>query len=589
VGVIGASIARRSHGEAKFQEDVLAESNTEIERLRTLRSYEILDTEEEEIFDDFTYLVSTYLDVPIALISLVDKDRQWFKSYLGLEVRETHRDIAFCDSAIQSPSLMIVPNALQDERFSNNPLVLSDPNIRFYAGAPLVSREGHAIGTLCAIDTKARELNTDQQRVLSTLARQVMGQLELRRVTNRNLRRQIEHLEIEQKLQEQQRMESLAVLAGGVAHDFNNLLVSILGNAGLAKLELPPESSAHPIIDKIETAAKNAGELTKQLDAYSGERAVGEYPQLNMSSLVGEIGHLLDVVISRKVVLNLDLEEQNVTFKGDPIQIRQVIMNLLINASEAIGSRSGNVNIRTGFQKVTQEYLKQTRFIGSVREGEFVFVEVADTGDGMTGDVRDRMFDPFFTTKDAGKGLGLAAVLGIVASHEGAIQVYTQPHKGSTIKVLLPASDQIDEKIATPLYQMGNGELILVVDDEEHVKSVTTAMLERCGYTTVMASNGAEAIDVFKNNSKIALVLMDITMPKLNGVDASKAILKLDPSAHIILMSGHVKQELSKSLPGHNIAAFLQKPFATELLIETISSTIAMGSKATKALADSIS
>lgn len=552
----------------------------EKERLRTLRSFEVLDTDEEQAFDDFTFLVSTFLDVPIALISLVDEKRQWFKSYRGLNVRETSRDVAFCDTAIRSNNVTVVSDAHVDQRFRDNPLVLGDPNIRFYAGAPLVSTEGHSLGTLCAIDTKPRQISEHQERVLATLARQVMNQLELRRVTNRNLRSDIKRMELEQKLQEQQRIDSLAVLAGGVAHDFNNLLVSILGNAGLARIELSPESSAHEIIQRIETAAKNAGELTKQLMAYSGERALGDHPVLNMSGLVSEISHLLDVVISRKVVLTMDVESQGVEFRGDPVQIRQVIMNLLMNASEAIGERSGSVSIRTGFQRVSKEYLEQTHFMGSVIEGNFVFVEVADTGEGMSPEVRRRMFDPFYTTKERGKGLGLAAVLGVVAAHGGAVQVYSQPQKGTTIKVLIPASEQLGVKGVREEVAQGQGELVLVADDEEHVRSVTTAILEAAGYKTIGARDGAEAVALYKTNADVALVVMDLTMPNLNGLDAFRAILKHDARARVVLMSGHVEQQVSQSLPGHDVAGFLQKPFTSEALIEKVASLIALESGA---------
>ena len=310
-------------------------------------------------------------------------------------------------------------------------------------------------------------------------------------------RSRVAALELEARLQKAQRLESLAVLAGGIAHDFNNLLVGILGNAGLALMTLPEESPARDIVKGIEIASLRAAELTKQMLAYSGKGRF-EVTAIDLSLLVGEMSHLLEVAISKKNVLRLELSEPGPTVEADATQIRQIVMNLMTNASEAIGDRSGLISIITGSVEADAAYLSTMAYGEDAEPGIYGFLEVSDTGCGMSPDVVSRMFDPFFSTKSEGHGLGLAAMLGIVQGHRGAIRVYSEAGKGTTIKVLLPlaatTADRPSDEVRTG--RAGRG-LILVVDDEEHVRAVSKQTLQLAGYEVITAIDGREGLEIF--------------------------------------------------------------------------------------------
>ncbi|MCR9244454.1 MAG: response regulator [bacterium] len=547
-------------------------------RLRALRSFEILDTDAESTFDDFTSLVAQLFDVPVALISLVDERRQWFKSVVGLDTRETARDIAFCDTAIRSDEVMVVRDATSDERFRDNPLVTDEPRIRFYAGAPLISTEGQAIGTLCAIDTRPRQLSGAESKILQILARQVMAQLELRRVTIKTLREEAERHELESKLQESQRMDSLAVLAGGIAHDFNNLLTGVLGNAELARLLLPAESPAIESIAQIKSAAQQAADLTKQMLAYSGE-GLRDDCLLDLTSLVEETGHLMKATIGPNTALAIERPTDSGSGKascsGNPVQLRQVLMNLIVNSSDAIGDADGTIHIRTGCQAVTSDYLANTLLGDRLSPGSYAFVEVEDTGVGMSEDTRSRMFDPFFSTKTKGRGLGLAATLGILRSHGGTAMVRSTAGAGTTVRVLLPIVEDDERSTPDGLPKRGGGEVVLVVDDEHEVRSVATRMLEESGFRVQSAASGRDALARFESDREsIDLVLTDLTMPDVDGAALLQAIRQRAPDTPVVLMSGHAEERLATELASRGWSGFLQKPFTAEGLVNRLVSAI---------------
>ncbi|MEM1232104.1 MAG: response regulator [Pseudomonadota bacterium] len=383
---------------------------------------------------------------------------------------------------------------------------------------------------------------------------------------------EVERLELELRLQEAQKMEGLALLAGGIAHDFNNMLVAMLGNASLVLSELPPESVVRAKIEAIETAAQRAADLTRQLLAYSGSLNQ-EQTHFDLSKVVEEMGHLMTVAISRKVVLNYDLAEEPVPVQGDITQVRQVIMNLLTNGSDAVGDRSGLVTIRTGLQYADEKYLRNTTLGADLEPGYYGFLEISDTGHGIAPDDLKRIFDPFFTTKAKGHGLGLAAVLGIVRSHNGALRVYSEPNNGTTVKILFPAQAYEPHGNALETAPSGSGrqQRVLVVDDEEHVLAVAAQMLEHSGFTFTMAADGREALEVYgRDPSRYAVVLMDITMPHMDGVAAFKALTELDPDCRVILMSGYSEQQATNSLTGRSFRGFIQKPFSQAALVNAV-------------------
>ena len=377
----------------------------------------------------------------------------------------------------------------------------------------------------------------------------------------------------EAKLQQAQKLESLGVLAGGIAHDFNNLLMGVLGNAEIALLELPPESPARGDPQHITTAALRAAELTKQMLAYSGK---GKFvvQGLHLSKLVEEMAELLQVSISKKVVLKYNFGDKLSTIEADAAQIRQVVMNLIINAAEAIGEKSGVVTVSTSVIEADRSYLSETYLDENLPEGYYVCLEVADTGCGMDEQTRQKIFDPFFTTKFTGRGLGLAAVLGIVRGHGGALKIYSQPQRGTTFKLLFPSSQQpVEEAVgpsATEQEWRGSG-VILVVDDEETVRIAAKIMLERRGFTVLTAEDGRAALEVFRSRvDEIVVVLLDLTMPRLDGEETFRELRRIRPDVRVIISSGYNEQETTSRFAGKGLAGFLQKPYGIRPLGEKI-------------------
>lgn len=390
-------------------------------------------------------------------------------------------------------------------------------------------------------------------------------------------RAQAQQQKLETQMQQVQKLESLGVLAGGIAHDFNNLLMCILGNADLALADLPPMSPGREHIREIERASRRAADLCRQMLAYSGKgRFVVE--DVSLSELVEEMVHLLRTSISKKAILNLNLEKILPHLRGDSTQVRQIVMNLVINASEAIGERSGVITISTGAMECTADYLREAYLDDNLRPGFYVWLEVSDTGCGMDQSTVHRIFEPFFTTKFAGRGLGLSAVLGIVRSHKGALKVYSEPGKGTTFKVLFPASEESVET-RKPSRQ-GNTErrfsgTVLLVDDEETIRATGKMMLERMGYTVLVASDGREAIKMYPlHRDKISVVLLDLTMPHLNGEETFRELRQMNPQVRVIMSSGYSETDISSRFAGKGLAGVIQKPYTRAELTQCLSAAV---------------
>lgn len=386
-----------------------------------------------------------------------------------------------------------------------------------------------------------------------------------------------ERKRLEAQLRHTQKLESLGVLAGGIAHDFNNLLVGILGNAGLALKRLPKETPERIYLQRIEATAQRAAELTNQMLAYSG-RGVFRVEPVNMSELAQEIGQLIQASISKKAVLRYECTEDLPLIEGDVTQLHQVLINLITNASDAIGDESGIITVRTGVTEVSKAYLAGTYVNNGLCEGPYVYLEVSDTGHGMDTETQARLFDPFFSTKFTGRGLGLAVVLGIVRGHHGAITLTSETGKGSTFRVLFPvaaglakedlAQSPLRDKKALAWRHSG---LILVADDEETVRDVAREMLEDHGLRVMVARDGKEALDLFSQHAnEIDAVLLDLTMPVMNGQEVLEYIHALRPKTPVILSSGYTEKDISDRFRGFHPTAFIQKPYLPDELEETV-------------------
>jgi PAS domain S-box-containing protein len=406
-----------------------------------------------------------------------------------------------------------------------------------------------------------RDQHDEAERVVGTV----------RDVTD-EVRADAERAQIAAQMQQAQKLESLGILAGGIAHDFNNLLVGILGNASLALLDLSNDSPVRDSVLEIERAAQRAAELTRQLLAYAGKgRFVVEL--VDCSQVVREMTALLRTAVSRNAQVSLQLEEALPAIEVDVTQLRQVVMNLITNASDALPEAGGLVVLRTGEQAIDAAYLDSCVPGTEASPGRHVFIEVSDEGAGMDADTCARMFDPFFTTKFTGRGLGLAATLGIVRGHHGAIRVHSEPGQGTSIRLHFPARQQPTAPLATlPASRAWHGDGdVLVVDDEPSVRAVTRALLRRRGFAVTEAASGGEAVEMVRAHpARFRLVLLDLTMPGMSGEQTFRELRQLVPGLTVILMSGYNEQEVTRLFANHDWAAFLQKPFRAEDLDGTV-------------------
>lgn len=383
---------------------------------------------------------------------------------------------------------------------------------------------------------------------------------------------------LEAQMQEAQRLESLGVLAGGVAHDFNNLLVGILGQASLVSAELPKDSGLREAMKQIELAASRAADLARQMLAYSGG-AHRQTMAVDLSALTEEMLELVRASVPKHVAVKVEFSDLPVATDGDPAQIRQVVMNLIINAAEAVGhgvsGQGGVVTVSTGHRVFNTDVgrvgVSSSPVQGAgdpVAAGEYVFVRVQDNGPGMSGETLSKIFDPFFTTKKAGRGLGLAAVQGIVQSHDGRLLIDSRPGDGSSFEMLLPSSTvpnaeaTMDADLSMDSF---GGGLWLVIDDEPIVRTLARVILTKFGFEVIEACDGLEGVSLFRERSaEIRGVLLDVTMPVMNGREALERIWATRQDVPVLISSGYDGGEAMDALPKGGTAGFLPKPFRLE-------------------------
>jgi signal transduction histidine kinase/CheY-like chemotaxis protein len=372
-----------------------------------------------------------------------------------------------------------------------------------------------------------------------------------------------ENEKLNRKMLETQKLESLGVLAGGIAHDFNNLLTVILGNASLSHAEPRLSEQERTRLATIVTAAKRAADLCRQLLAYAGKGAF-TVERLDLNRVAQETARLLELSV-HTCKLEFDLARGLPAIEADSSQIRQIIMNLVLNAAEAVGTQPGRIQVTTALVTLRDGDLPEALPAGVHPVGSFVRLEVNDDGAGMTPEVLQRIFDPFFTTKFAGRGLGLAAVLGIVRSHEGALTVQSKAGQGSVFRVYLPAAPggPVETISAPPIPPAASSSgTVLVADDEDSVRHVITAVLRRSGYQVVALENGDEALKRFTAEpDRFALALLDITMPGIDGLTALRRMRELRPALPCVILSGHSEQDAAGHPGGTGATTFLQKPF----------------------------
>ncbi|MEM7587041.1 MAG: response regulator [Acidobacteriota bacterium] len=380
-----------------------------------------------------------------------------------------------------------------------------------------------------------------------------------------------EQVELETRLQQAARLESLGDLAAGIAHDYNNLLTGMMVHADLALREIDESAAAYEKIRQIERTAERAADLSDELLAFAGEEEP-ERETLQLNDLLRGLEPQLEERIPDRSVLQFQLKKALPPVDVDPDQLRRIVLRLVTNAVDAVGSSPGVITIRTSSVEATAPYFMTAQPAGDHPAGTYVFFEVSDSGIGIDEETRARMFDPFFSTKASGRGLGLATVLGIVRSHGGAIKVYSEPGKGTTFEVLFPASEK-PETVARPRpFETARADgTILVVDDEDLVLEVTQEILESRGWQVLIATGGVEAVDIYRQQgSEIAAVVLDMTMPEMDGEEVFEALREIDPEVKIIIMSGYSRKKISRRILDMGLGGFLHKPFRPQELIDKL-------------------
>lgn len=485
----------------------------------------------------------------------------------------------------ETPSLARVLGYAPGHLVGASPLDLVHPEDK-----ELVARDlaGVYEGTNNGIPTEFRMLKADGTWIyLEAIGSRLEGEsrqgsviITARDVTDRK-KAEGAKMEMERRMLHAQRLESLGVLAGGIAHNFNNLLMAILGNIDLARIDVPPGSRAMTFLDNAMKASRRAADLTNQMLAYSG-RGRSEFEEIDLSGFIQGMTDLIRASISKGAVLTVRAAEGLPPVKADPDQIRQVVMNLVVNASEAIGDAPGSITVSTDLVYCSEGDLSLSRLPDKPAAGEYVVLEVRDTGCGMDENTLELLFDPFFSTKFTGRGLGMAAVSGIVKAHKGAITVESEPGKGTTFRVYLPVApgkgeprggaserdgatdgDTAREGMAGP----SEGFLVLVVDDEDLVRETCASMISRLGHRVLTASDGMQALEIYKEKrDKIACVVLDLTMPVMDGIETLAALRRMDEGVKVILSSGYDVAEAGRMFEGLGATGFIKKPYSMEQL-----------------------
>jgi len=386
-------------------------------------------------------------------------------------------------------------------------------------------------------------------------------------------------LEFQAKVLEAQRRESLGILAGGIAHEFANLMMTILANLALARL--PESSPARDRVSQVEAAARQATELCKKLQAYSGQ-ARFVMASIDLSALVAELLRLMRTVVPEHVTVEQDLPPNMPGIEADAGQMRLVVVSLITNAVEAIGDRPGTITVRARAGRFTQADFEDASGLWQTPDGDYVRLEISDSGSGMGEETRRRMLEPFFTTKVAGRGLGLSAVHGIVRAHRGALVVTSEIGRGTTVRVFLPVFSppsvvllRRDEGSGSEAASGGRrGHTILVVDDEPMVREVAALTLQSEGFAVVTARDGREALHVIDSRDDIAAVILDLSLPDVGAEEMVGSIRRRRPGIPVILSSGHPERIVTSGLQ-EGMTTFLPKPWELSQLLEVVGQALA--------------
>jgi PAS domain S-box-containing protein len=378
-----------------------------------------------------------------------------------------------------------------------------------------------------------------------------------------------EKFELERQLLQTQKLESIGVLTGGIAHNFNNLLMAIIGNLDLAMLRMIDMNTDISLLNNAMDGARRAADLTSKMLTYSGKGILNLH-SINLNESITANYNLFRSSINSLIEIKFECDDNLPDIKADSDQINQILMNLIINSSEAIGDNPGLITIKSGIMNCNKEYLEKTKLDIVQAPGKYIFIEVTDTGCGMNNEILERIFDPFYSTKFLGRGLGMPAVMGIIKVHKGAIIVDSIVDSGTTIRVLFPYQTEVIvdfPSVINDASTSNNAEIvqcdtILIADDDINIRNICKEILETIGYKTLIAENGSEAVELYKQNrNNVCCVLLDLTMPIMDGVEALREIRIINNNAVVILSSGYNESEALRRLKNDKPTGFIQKPY----------------------------
>jgi signal transduction histidine kinase/CheY-like chemotaxis protein len=395
-----------------------------------------------------------------------------------------------------------------------------------------------------------------------------------------------ENATLHERIREGQRLESLGALSRGVAHDFNNLLSVIIGNASMIGEGLPEGSPLVARTERIRKSARYAADIAMQMLTYSGSASVSPEP-LNLSNVVAEMSELIEAGTNHRIQLSLNVDSDLPLVMGDSSQVRQIVLNLITNASEAMGDEGGRVALSTGRLHVGPDSVAGLRHVTELIAGDYVYLEVADNGPGLDADTQAQVFDPFFSTKLSGRGLGLAVVRGIARAHSAAISLTSSPGNGTRFRVLFPevgatiletiesnrkSNEQqyVADSVAIPT-TMNVARTVLVIDDDEYVGEIAQAALQRSGYNVLVADGGNQGVELFaQNRDKIDVIVLDLSMPDMSGEEVLEHIRKIAPDVPALISSGYASSMAAKRIRVTHRVEFLGKPYEPEVLVESV-------------------
>ncbi|MEM7352768.1 MAG: response regulator [Acidobacteriota bacterium] len=452
---------------------------------------------------------------------------------------------------------------------------LVDLDAESYAAVPFQSSEGEVIGHLAVLDVAELEEDSIDLSILKIFAARAGAELE-------RLHAKVALEASQRTLRQAQKIESLGVLAGGIAHDFNNLLTSVLGNAEMALSKVDAHSPSHNHLREIITSAQRATTLSHQMLTYAGSGHFRASP-IDLSMVIGEMADLLRSSVSKKATLELDLADDLPAIEVDISGLRQIVLNLVVNGSDALATEPGVISVRTGVRQLDRSALAASYLDDDLPSGFYVVLTVRDSGHGLDEETRVRMFDPFFSTRFAGRGLGLAVVLGIVRGHRGAIEVDSGGDQGTAIRVFFPAATAPPPEKTTPLRVTdGAGRTVLIVDDDPGVRTIAGMILRDAGFQAIEVEDGLAAIQLFERQSQeICAVLLDVTMPQLDGRQTVRELRRLQPGVRVVFTSGYSEEEVASQL-GRTPEAFVSKPFTAEALTKQLLDTVNDGAEASR-------